>query len=127
FFYKKDRDHYLKNKEKARSFIEQKVIEFCAFYNFSVPKISIKNQGTRWGSCSSKGNINFNYKILFMPKEMSDYIIVHELCHLKELNHSKNFWNLVAKFIPDYQKIRQDLKRISELSLNNQSFLVDTK
>ena len=79
-------------------------------YQFSYNKIYIKNQKTRWGSCSGKKNLSFNYRILFLPKKLQDYIIVHELCHLKELNHSKRFWSLVARVFPDYQNIRNELR-----------------
>jgi hypothetical protein len=58
-----------------------------------------------------KGNLNFNYKIALLPERLADYIIVHELCHLKEVNHSQKFWNLVAKMMPDYLEIRNELKR----------------
>jgi len=102
---------YIKYKDKAFEIAQKKVEYFNATYKFNVNKINIKNQKTRWGSCSRKGNLNFNYKIALLPKEMSDYIIVHELCHLKEFNHSQKFWNLVAKIMPDYAGIRSDLKR----------------
>ena len=74
-------------------------------------KINIKNQKTRWGSCSKKGNLNFNYKIALLPQHLADYIIVHELCHLGEFNHSRSFWNLVAKVFPEYLGIRNELRR----------------
>jgi predicted metal-dependent hydrolase len=63
-------------------------------------RISIRNQRGRWGSCSSKKNLNFNYRILDLNEELQDYVIVHELCHLVELNHGENFWNLMEKIIP---------------------------
>ncbi|MCK9393410.1 MAG: SprT family zinc-dependent metalloprotease [Candidatus Paceibacterota bacterium] len=102
---------YLKNKENIRKFIKERVDELNRFYCFKIGAISIRNQKTRWGSCSGKGNLNFNYKIFFLPKEFSDYIIVHEICHIKEMNHSINFWNLVGTSIPDYRRIRRELKR----------------
>ncbi len=71
------------------------------------------NQRTKWGSCSKKGNLNFNYKIALMPEKIADYIVVHELCHLKEFNHSRKFWNLVVKIIPDYLEIKKELKNKS--------------
>ncbi|MEK7516957.1 MAG: M48 family metallopeptidase [Patescibacteria group bacterium] len=85
-------------------------------YQFKFNKLTIKSQKTRWGSCSKKQNLNFNYKILFLSRKIRDYIMVHELCHLKEFNHSKKFWNLVNKTIPDYKKIVSDL-RLEGLSL----------
>ncbi len=102
---------YLKNKNKALALVENRIEYFNKNNNFSYKTISIKNQKTRWGSCSSKGNLNFNYKILFLPEKIRDYIIVHELCHLKEFNHSKRFWTLVESFFPDYVEIRDSLKK----------------
>jgi len=102
---------FIENKEKARELINERLKFFNKFYDFNFKKISVKKQNSRWGSCSRKGNLNFNYKILFLPKNIADYIIVHELCHLKEFNHSPRFWALVAKTIPDYKKIRLSLKK----------------
>lgn len=106
------RASYLKHKESARKIAHEKVRHFNNFYNFKFNNISIKNQKTCWGSCSKKGNLNFNYKIALLPQELSDYIVAHEICHLKEFNHSKNFWDLLAKTIPDYQNRRNELKKV---------------
>lgn len=76
----------------------------------SVNRIAIRNQKTRWGSCSSKGNLNFNWRLLMAPKEILDYVVVHELCHLAYLNHSRQFWQMVACILPDCQKRRSWLK-----------------
>ena len=73
-------------------------------------KINIKNQKTRWGSCTKSKNLNLNYKIIFLPKKHQDYIIVHEMCHLKEFNHSHKFWSLVSKTLPDYLEIKVELR-----------------
>jgi predicted metal-dependent hydrolase len=105
------RQDYLTYKEKALSLVQEKVSCLNKAYGFSYNKINIKRQKTRWGSCSKKGNLNFNYKIIFLPENIRDYIVVHELCHLEELNHSKKFWDLVAKIIPDYRQIRKELKK----------------
>ena len=102
---------YLKHKERARDLAQRRIEHFNKIYKFKYNKISIKNQKTRWGSCSKKGNMNFNYKIALLPSRISDYIIVHELCHLKELNHSKRFWSLVERTMPNYQKVRNELKK----------------
>ena len=106
-----DRESYLKHKNNAREFINGRIDYFNGIYNLKYNKVSVKNQKTRWGSCSKKGNLNFNYKILLLPKHSADYIIVHELCHLKEFNHSQRFWNLVAETIPDYMTIKKELKQ----------------
>lgn len=99
-------------KEKARIFVENRISYFNKFYNFEINRIAIKNTKRRWGSCSSKKNLNFNYKIIYLKPELADYLIVHELCHLGELNHSKRFWGLVFETIPDYDKINKELKKI---------------
>ena len=100
-----------KKREIARTFVENRISYFNKFYNFKINRIAIKNTKTRWGSCSSKGNLNFNYKIIYLKPELADYLIVHELCHLGELNHSRRFWALVSKTIPDYAKINEDLRK----------------
>jgi predicted metal-dependent hydrolase len=101
---------YIEHKEAARKLAHERIEYFNSIYKFSYKKISIRNQSTRWGSCSRKGNLNFNYKIALLPKDLADYIIVHELCHLKEHNHSPRFWKLVERTIPDYLKLRKTLK-----------------
>ena len=105
------RADYLKRKDGALKFVNERIDYFNKIYNFKFNKIDIKNQKTRWGSCSKKGNLNFNYRILFLSKRAADYIVVHELCHLKEFNHSRKFWNLVAKTVPDYLNVRKELRR----------------
>ncbi len=110
-----DQKHYKKYKEKARILVEDKVRYWNSFYNFSFSRISIRNQKSRWGSCSSKGNLSFNYKILFLDEDLQDYLTVHEICHLKHMNHSKDFWNTVALTIPDYKRKTYLLKRAGSL------------
>jgi len=105
-----DKRDYSALKEKARALISERVEFFSGCYGYKPGKISISNQSTRWGSCSKNGNLNFNYKLIKLSEECRDYIIVHELCHLKEFNHSDRFWKLVGKAIPDYKKIRKKLK-----------------
>ncbi|MBI1866469.1 MAG: M48 family metallopeptidase [Candidatus Staskawiczbacteria bacterium] len=107
------RKYFLNNKEKAREIAESRIEYFNCFYKFYFNKIRIKKQKSRWGSCSEKGNLNFNYKIIFLPQKFSDYVFVHELCHIKEFNHSKKFWELVKKTIPDYKEIRNEFKKIT--------------
>ncbi len=111
------RREYLQNKEKARILVHQKIEYFNNFYGYEFNRVSIKNQKTRWGSCSSKGNLNFNYRVLFLPEELCDYVIVHELCHLKELNHSKGFWELVSTTISNYKEKRKKLLKIPPYNL----------
>ena len=100
------------NKERALAIVTDRISHFNTIYNFQIGKVSIKNQTTRWGSCSKKGNLNFNYRIVNLPPELQDYLVVHELCHLQEFNHSKAFWDLMGKAIPDYRARRQALRAI---------------
>jgi len=109
---KKSQMDYKKNKDLARKIIGERVEFFNQHYKFSFRRISVKNQKTCWGSCSQKGNLNFNYKIINLPERERDYVIFHELCHLKELNHSDKFWNLVAELFPDYKKIRKKINPV---------------
>ena len=102
---------YAKHKEVALKLAEERVRHFNALYGFAFNKIQIRNQKTRWGSCSKKGNLTFNYKIALLPQRLADYIVVHELCHLGQFNHSEKFWNLVARAIPDHLAIRKELKQ----------------
>lgn len=73
-------------------------------------RITIREQVTRWGSCSSRGNLNYNWKLVLVPEELLDYVVVHELAHRREMNHSKRFWEIVEKEMPDYRQRRKALK-----------------
>jgi len=95
---------------RAEDYIPRRVKVFADRYGFNYRKISIRNQKTRWGSCSSGGNLSFNAKLMAMNKKVIDYVIVHELCHLREMNHSKNFWRLVEEIMPDYKAVKRKLK-----------------
>lgn len=101
---------FLLYKNQALAVAKERIEHFNLLYGFTYHRIAIKNQKTRWGSCSRAGNINFNYKIVFLPERHRDYIIVHELCHLGEFNHSRKFWSLVALTIPEYANIRRDIR-----------------
>lgn len=98
------------SKTDTLTFVSGRLEELNKIYRFNYNSVNIKNHKTRWGSCSKKGNLNFNYRIAHLPPHLADYIIVHELCHLKEFNHSHKFWKLVAKAIPDYQKVQKELQ-----------------
>ena len=110
------RSDYLKNKEKARKLVKKKLTFFKSYYQvnfgikFTYQQVAIRNQRTRWGSCSAKGNLNFNWRIILLTETIQDYLIVHELCHLKQMNHSVKFWQLVKQAIPDYKKITKELR-----------------
>ena len=102
---------YAKHKETARILVHERIAYFQPLYGFEHGSVRIGNQKSRWGSCSAKGNLNFNYKLVFLPKELQEYVIVHELCHLKEMNHSERFWNLVEEQVPDWRAKRIELKK----------------
>jgi len=104
------RKDYLKHKERARKLVYEKIEKFNIFYQFKFNRVSIKDTKSRWGSCSIHKNLNFNYKMVLLPERIAEYIVVHELCHLKEFNHSQRFWDLVAQTIPEYKEIRAELK-----------------
>ena len=89
--------------EKARAVLGRKALDFARQMGVSFGRITIKEQKTRWGSCSSRGNLNFNWKLMLAPEEVQDYVVVHELAHLKEMNHSPAFYGEVEKIMPDYR------------------------
>jgi len=95
--------HY---KKLARETIPPRVAEFAEKYGFEYNSIKITSAMTRWGSCTSKRNLNFTYRLALAPEEVRDYVIVHELCHLRQMNHSRKFWKEVSDIMPDY-KIRE--------------------
>jgi predicted metal-dependent hydrolase len=77
---------------------------------FQPGEVKINSAKTRWGSCNRKGSVNFTYRLLFVPEELIDYVVVHELAHLKEMNHSDRFWSVVAQTMPDYKERRRQLR-----------------
>lgn len=107
---KSGRSTYLNLKEVARVRIHKKLIEHNAHYGLKWNRFSVKNLKSRWGSCSRKGNLNFHYRIAFLPEPLFDYVVVHEICHLNVFNHSQEFWTLVAERVPDYMARRNALK-----------------
>lgn len=96
--------------DNIKDTFEKRVQFYCDIMNVSVGRITIRNQKTRWGSCSSKGNVNFNYQLYYMPQELMDYVIVHELSHRRYMNHSAEFWEEVEKYCPEYRTYRKQLK-----------------
>ncbi len=109
---------YKANKEEARTLVHRKLVEWNLHYNFTYNKVAIRDQRSRWGSCSKKGNLNFNYRILLLPEHLQDYIIVHELCHIGMFNHSREFWALVAKTVPDHAVRRRALTAHAKQGFN---------
>jgi predicted metal-dependent hydrolase len=94
----------------ARILVAARIAHLNCFYGYRIGKISIRNQKTRWGSCSRRGNLSFNYRLIYLPPAHQDYIIAHELCHLGQFNHSKDFWALVAHAVPNAKLIRKELR-----------------
>lgn len=99
-----------KYRSQARERLQQRTAYFAQLMGVSYGKITIKETKTRWGSCSTKGNLNFHWKLVLMPPEILDYMVVHELAHRKEMNHSPAFWAEVERILPDYRKRRRWLK-----------------
>ena len=108
------------HKEAARTIINERLEYFRAEYMRLDPvydgalrygRVTIRNQRSRWGSCSANRNLNFNYRLALLAPELRDYVIVHELCHLIEPNHSKSFWDQVARTTPNHKTLRKELRR----------------
>ena len=100
-------------KAKAEEYIPNRVKVLAEKNVFNFNKVVIRGQKSRWGSCSKYGNLSFNFKVMSYKKEVIDYLIIHELCHLKEMNHSGKFWHLVESYMPDYKDYKNILKEIS--------------
>ena len=94
----------------AKKSLVERVYKIANGLGYKIGKISIRGQKTRWGSCSTNGNLSFNYNLLRFRKEVIGYVIIHELCHLKEMNHSGKFWALVAEYCPQWRHHRKWLK-----------------
>lgn len=100
-------------RKQAKQLVEHKLAYWNQRYGFKWNKVFIRDQRTRWGSCSSNANLNFNWKIITLPESLQDYIIVHELCHLKQANHSPKFWELMGKALAEPKKLRRELREVS--------------
>jgi predicted metal-dependent hydrolase len=96
--------------ELAKKLIPERVAYFAKQMDVTYGRITIREQKTRWGSCSSKGNLNFNWKLVLFEPELLDYVVVHELAHRIEMNHSANFWIIVESVLPDYKERRKRLR-----------------
>jgi predicted metal-dependent hydrolase len=108
---KSTRSEFLERRAEALQLVKNKIEFWNQRYGFKYNRLGIKNQKTRWGSCSKKGNLNFSFQVVNLPPSLVDYLVVHELCHLKEFNHSKNFWHLVSFAVPDYKVRRKEMRK----------------
>lgn len=97
-------------RKKAEEVIRDRLDFFNENYGFSFNRVTMRDQKSRWGSCSRLKNLNFNWRLIMAPIEIIDYVVVHELCHLKEMNHSARYWALVSRTLPEHKKSRKWLK-----------------
>lgn len=97
-------------RQHARWMLAQKTWQWAQKMQVTYGKLTIRQQATRWGSCSGRGNLNFNWKLVLVPEDVVDYVVVHELAHRKEMNHSPRFWKLVEEQLPDYRERRKRLR-----------------
>jgi predicted metal-dependent hydrolase len=104
------RGAYLRDRESARSLIAGRLAHWRGVRVFPVGSVRIKNHRSQWGSCSNRNNLNFNYRLLYLPGHLADYVVVHELCHTLEHNHSPQFWAHVASLLPDWRARRVALR-----------------
>ena len=102
----------------AKAYLAARVEKYARRMDISYNRLTIRETRTRWGSCSSEGNLNLHWKLILLSERLSDYVIVHELCHRVEMNHSKAFWAQVAAVLPDYKDRRKDLKAIEKQILS---------
>lgn len=91
-------------RERAKSVLAQRTAYFARQVGVTYGRITVRDQKTRWGSCSQTGNLNFNFRLILAPPEVLDYVVVHELCHRRQMNHSAQFWQEVAQVLPDYRE-----------------------
>ncbi len=99
------------DKEEARDKLGKRLCELAMEHNFQYNRVSIRNQRTRWGSCSSKNNISLNMKLLHLPDQLIDYILLHELVHTRVKNHSQDFWNELETVVPNARTVDKQLRK----------------
>lgn len=104
----------------AKDYFTKRVAYYHTLTGGVYHTITVRDQKSRWGSCSSRGTLSFNYRLMFAPPRVLDYVVVHELCHLTHMNHSKDFWNMVRQIMPDYKIYKEWLREHGhELTLEN--------
>ena len=97
----------------ARQYLTKRLLEIAGFCQLTFNAVRIKEHRSKWGSCSSKKNINLNWRLILLPKPVIDYVLVHELMHLHEMNHSTRFWAWVGQYLPDYQSKEKNLREMA--------------
>ncbi len=105
-----DQEEILRLTVLSKERLTKKAEKFSELINVDYGRITIRHQRTRWGSCSSKGNLNFNCLLMLTPEYVQDYVVVHELAHRKEMNHSSKYWSIVESVLPDYKDAKKWLK-----------------
>lgn len=103
---------YRQNKRAALKLVQAKLAYFNVHYGFTIGKLSIRNQQSRWGSCNRVGNLSFNYRVIMLSPELQDYLVVHELCHIVEHNHGPAFWRRMQETLPNAQQLRKELRKL---------------
>lgn len=101
---------YARARSLAKAVFQQKAELYAHLMQVDYGRITVRDQKTRWGSCSAKGNLNFNWRLILAPEEVLDYVVIHELAHRREMNHSDRFWRIVESVMPDYRERRQWLR-----------------
>lgn len=109
------RRRFIEYRDQAARLAEERVRWFSEQQGFHPGPITVRDQRTRWGSCSARGALSFNYRIIFLPARLADYIVAHELCHLHELNHGPRFWHLLENVLPDARLRQEELRQLSLL------------
>lgn len=115
------RERFFAHRERARELVEHFLTRFSQEETFAYTRYTIRDQRTRWGSCSAKGALSFNYRLVFLPLPLVEYIVAHELCHLREHNHSARFWELLEQVLPGASLRRQELRVYSLLESGGQA------
>lgn len=103
----KERADYI---EQAKAVISKKAAYYAQIMGVTYNRITIRDQKTRWGSCSAKGNLNFNWKLMLAPEKVLDYVVIHELAHRREMNHSSRFYAVLAEVMPEYKEWQKWLR-----------------